>query len=116
MSRKRLAAPLVEPNGLVEQEFRKPAGGEPGETAIISETPEGKRRSPSSPCQPRKADSIATPAIDLTGYRTISNMPEVNFRGHMQPPNAKPVAADHCLMDRMLTFSISLVSRCLVRS
>src|SRR6185436_20878299 len=42
MSWKRLAAGLVERQGLVEQKFRKPAGGEPGETAIVSQTPESK--------------------------------------------------------------------------
>ncbi len=31
-----------------------------------------KRRSPCKPCQPRKAESVAIPAIDLTGYRTSS--------------------------------------------
>src|SRR5215471_3054137 len=30
------------------------------------------RRSPASPCHPRNADSVAVPAMDLNGYRTIS--------------------------------------------
>src|SRR5262249_23166625 len=37
------------------------------------------RRSPSSPCHPRNADSLPIPAIDLTGYRTNSTTRPIGF-------------------------------------
>ena len=57
---------------MVQEEFSEAARVKPWEAAGVSQAPEGEAPITIETVHPRNADSVAVPAIDLTGYRTSS--------------------------------------------
>jgi hypothetical protein len=81
VGREWLTAARVQPNGVVQEEFREAARAEPREAAVVSLTPEGKSPITFEPVPPKKCRLRrgSSQGLDRIPY-DLANMPDLNHR------------------------------------